>query len=169
MKLLKFISSLALSLLMLASCKPTEKGYQSAYDAAQHKRDSFNASLGVNIPEGALQQVDGPQLKEIDGKSVYVLNRRLKALDNDSILCEYNVAVGEFKMSTNAIALAENLRKEGYKAFAAADMDEKYFTIASTFSNMADALSFLDKYKSAKDRVYVGLPEAPVIIYTPLK
>ena len=163
-----FIICSVVCVLLLVECKPTEKGYKSAYDAALGKRQAAMADLDVNLPEGALQQVDGAQLREVDGVKVYVLNQRLKPADPGMELPgNYNVAVGTYKMITNSRSQSQALIAEGYKAFPAQEPDGMYYTIAGSFDNLSEAVKFYESYRKGKDRVYVGLPDAPVIIYSP--
>ena len=158
-----------LSFVFLMSCKPTEKGYKAAYDAALGKREAALADIDVNLPEGALQQVDGPQLKEIDGVKVYLLNQRIRPEEKGMKLAgPYNVAIGTYKMDTNCKAQVAALKEEGFDAFAAKDIDGMYYTIAGSFPELSEAVKFYQKYQSGKDRVYIGLPKAPVIIYSPI-
>ena len=167
MKHLLIILSLS-ALFCVSSCKPTEKGYKAAYDAALGKREAAKADIDVDLPEGELQEFDGPQLKEVDGIKVYVLNERLRPVeDGQNLPGNYNVAVGKYKMITNCRAQAEALKTEGYEAFTAKTMGEMFYTIAGSFSTLSEAVKFSEKYKSGKDRVFVGLPHAPVIIYSP--
>ena len=62
---LKIIYSYIFLLFLVVACKPTEKGYKTAYDAALNKRQAAMADLNVNLPDGVIQQVDGPQLQEV--------------------------------------------------------------------------------------------------------
>lgn len=164
----KYIILLALPFLFVA-CKPTEKGYKSAYDAALGKREAVKTDLDVNLPEGRLQEVDGPQLKEINGVKVYILNQRIyKADDSGKLPGNFNVAVGSYKMGTNCKAQVESLKEKGLEAFPAKNAEEMYYTIAGSFINMNEAVDFYKQYISDKNHVYVGLPDAPVIIYSPL-
>lgn len=154
--------------IILAGCKPTEKGYKSAYDAALNKREAVKGDLDVTLSHGEFQEVDGPQLKEIDGSKVYVLNRRIVPADFVMELPEnYNVAIGEYKMITNCKAQAEALLSEGYHAFPAKDEDGMYYTIAGSFNNIGEAIKFYTNYQKKPNQVFVGLPGAPVIIYSP--
>lgn len=154
--------------LLLTGCKPTEKNYKSAYDAALGKREAALADLNANMDEVEFQQVDGPQLKEVDGVKVYVLNQRLAPADFVMEMPEeYNVAVGMYKMITNCKAQAEQMLANGYHAFPAKDVDGLYYTVAGSFPTLSEAVKFYQKYQQGKDRVYVGLPGAPVIIYSP--
>lgn len=164
----KYYIGFGLLALLAVSCKPTEKGYKAAYDAALNKREAAAAEIDVNLPEGALQNYDGPQLKDIDGKQVYLLNTRLKPVEFvETLPGNYNIAVGTYKMITNSKAQSETLRQEGFEAFPAKTTDGMYYTIAGSFDDRKEAIEFYDNYKKKKDRVYVGLPNAPVIIYSP--
>ena len=166
MKKIFIITGLAF-LISLSACKPTEKGYQAAYDAAKNKREASISDLGVDLPAGAFQEVDGPQLKTVDGVQVYVLNERLKP---ETFFTElpgnYNVAIGKYKMITNSKKQAEELRKGGYEAFVAKTSKDVYYTVASSFATLEEAVKFYQELQKDKKRVYVGLPEAPVIIYS---
>lgn len=161
-----------LVLIAVSSCKPTEKNYKAAYDAALGKRESAMADIDVNLPAGSLQQVDGPHLKEVDGVKVYLLNRRLKpevpGIPEMKLPGRYNVAVGTYKMNTNCIAQAEALKEEGYQAFAAKDTEGEYYTVAGSFLTLEEAVKFYQEYQSGNNRVYVGLPSSPVIIFSPM-
>ena len=125
------------------------------------------ADVDVNLPKGAFQEVDGPQLKEVDGVMVYVLNERLKPADFVMELPDnYNVAIGKYKMITNCKAQAESLLSNGYHAFPAQNSDGVYYTIAGSFHTMSEAVKFYQELQKNKKIVYVGLPESPVIIYS---
>ena len=115
-----------------------------------------------------MQEVDGPQLKEIDGVKVYVLNKIIRpANEGETLEGPYNVAVGAFKMITNSEAQSATLKEEGYNAFPAKEPDGSYYTIAGSFPSLQEAVKFSEKFKNGKNRSYVGLPKAPVIIYSP--
>ncbi|MCH5228145.1 MAG: hypothetical protein J1F16_10100 [Muribaculaceae bacterium] len=159
-----------MSLLLIATaCKPTEKNYKAAYDAALGKREAALADINVNLPEGAFQQVDGPQLKTIEGSQVYFNNQHLKPVEeNKTLPGNYNVVVGAYKMITNCRAQSQALRDEGFDAFPAQDTEDMFYTVAGSFSSLSEAVKFYDSYKKNKNRVYVGLPNSPVIIYSPL-
>ena len=153
---------------LFSGCKPTEKGYKAAYDAALGKRESALADMDVNLPEGSFQQIDGPQLKEVDGVKVYVLNQVIKPANKDKVLAgPYNVAVGSFKMATNSNALSDALKAEGFDAFSAKETDGTYYAIAGSFQSLSDAVKFYKELEKGNNRTYVGLPKAPVIIYSP--
>lgn len=154
--------------LLLTSCKPTEKGYKSAYDAALNKREAVKADVDQNVAVSRLQEVDGAQLKVVDGVEVYVLNQRIRPVEEGKTLPgNYNVAVGTYKMITNCTSQSNDLKNEGYEAFPAREPEGMYYTIAGSFSTLSEAVKFTKEYQKGKDRSYVGLPGAPVIIYSP--
>lgn len=153
-------------LTVFSGCKPTEKGYKSAYDAALNKRHAQEQD--ANLPDGSrLMDVDGPQLKVVKGVQVYVLSEFLKNVDADGIMpSKYNVAVGCYKMPTNGKAQAENLRAKGLDAFCAKTGDNKFYTIAGSFTTIDEAIELYKKFADDKNATFVGLPNAPVIIYS---
>ncbi|MCH5225592.1 MAG: membrane lipoprotein lipid attachment site-containing protein [Muribaculaceae bacterium] len=166
---MKKLFFLIVGALLLSGCKPTEKGYKSAYDAALNKRQESLADIDVKLPEGALQEFDGMELKEINGTKVYVTNQRLKpAVENFKLPGSYNVAVGAYKMITNCKAQSEVLKEEGFEAFPAENSEGMFYTIVGSFQKLEEAVATYEKYQKGKNRVYVGLHGAPVIIYSPV-
>lgn len=165
----KILLTVALAIVFfLPGCKPTEKGYKAAYDAALNKREAVKEDIDVDLPEGAIQSVDGPQLREVDGVKVYVYNLRIRPTeDGKKLPAEYNIAVGSYKMNTNCRAQVETLINEGYEnAFEAKDADGMYYSVVASFPKLSEAVKFYEEFRKSKDRVYVGLPSAPVIIYS---
>ena len=66
--------SAAMVALMFVGCKPTENNYKAAYDAAVSKRQEV--AKEQMRPASGLMSDDGPQLRVVDGDSVYVLRER---------------------------------------------------------------------------------------------
>lgn len=167
MKRIFFLLSI-FALLIPAACKPTEKGYKSAYDAALNKRQAALDAIDAQIPAHELQEVDGMQIKTIDGVKVFLMNQRLTPLEDSGVDMEnYNVAVGAYKMITNCKAQVEALREEGFRAFVAQDADGMFYSIAGSFKFVNEAAKFYSGFKKSAKRVYVGLHNDPVIIYSP--
>ncbi len=166
------IKKLSIVLLTLVSmtivgCKPTEKNYKSAYDAAVSKRqasETLDADLG--IPGVKLQQVDGPATKVVNGDTVYVAVQHLKFVDGEEHeMHRYNVAVSAYKMKTNCAALVSDLFSKGYQAFGVQDPEGMFYVIAGSFDSLEEAATFDKSFQTKeKKHVYSGLPSAPVII-----
>ncbi|MDE7412268.1 MAG: SPOR domain-containing protein [Muribaculaceae bacterium] len=156
---------LGASLLLLVGCKPTENNYRSAYEAAKNKREAANAE--AMMPATGLLSDDGVMRKVVDGDTVYVSRDRLRRDSVSSrILNTYNVAVGVFKMNTNARAQAAALREAGYKdAIAVETTGDRWYTIAGCFPSLGDAQTFIKDFMAKnKDYPFIGLPASPVIV-----
>ena len=82
---------------LLTGCKPTERNYRAAYDAALAKRQA-EAELRM-LPASGLMSDDGPQLKIVNGDSLYVVKERLKAAPGDTLPSSgWAVGVGVYKI-----------------------------------------------------------------------
>lgn len=162
------ISIFALTaILLLPSCKPTEKNYQAAYDVAQKKKQAEKTDPDMAIPSTGLQRLDAPSQKEVNGDKVNVKHLFIKYVgkgESPEIL-RYNVAVAKYKMPTNALAQTEDLTQQKYKAFPVEGTDGCFYVIASTFSSLDEAAAFAKEYlKKHKPEQLVGLDGSPLII-----
>ena len=151
----------------LGGCKPTEKNYKSAYDAAVSKRQaSETLDTDLGIPAGRLQRDGAPAVRVVDGDSVLFIAEHLKFVDGEEHeKHRYNVAVGAYKMQTNCAAQVSDLFSKGYAAFGASNAAGMYYVIAGSFDNLQEAAAF-DRIFRKKEvsHIYSGLPDAPVII-----
>ena len=160
-------TALLLALIPIAAgCKPTEKNYKAAYDAALKKREAAAVDADMMIPAGALQQIGGPQKRKIGDVEVYMLVEPIRQIaDSGVAMRRYNVAVASYKMQTNSSAQVADLVSQGYNAFEAENGDQKFYVISAAFDTPEDAAAFISQYKvKSPDASYVGLPDAPVII-----
>ncbi len=163
-KVLKYLFAASFGLLILAGCKPTENNYRQAYDAAKAKRDAANAE--AMVPTTGLLNDDGTSLKMVNGDSLFVTRDRLR-LDAEmkDVYKTYNVAVGVYKMNTNAKAQAAALREEGYNAHAVMTTGDRWYTVVGYFDSLDEAQAFIKKFKEKHPGYpYIGLPGAPVVI-----
>ncbi len=158
----KIIFMIALASVVLAGCKPTEKNYRAAYDAAISKRQSAEDSLAAD----GLVSTDGPRSRNIDGKDYYFLTETIKAAEGYETLKDVNVAVAEFKMPTNARSGVEALREKGYDARLAQGVCDKWVVIAGSFDSIKEATELIDEFRRKNPSYpYIGLgADAPVII-----
>lgn len=156
--------SAAMVALMFVGCKPTENNYKAAYDAAVSKRQEV--AKEQMRPATGLMSDDGPQLRVVDGDSVYVLRERLRTLDGERIPARWLVAVGVYKMDTNAKASVGALHAGGFpEAFAAKATGGRHFAVAATASSLDSARIVAKVFREAfPEYPYVGLPGAPVLI-----
>ena len=150
--------------LLFVGCKPTEKGYQAAYDAAKNKREA--AAREQMLPAQGLQSDDVPQLRVVNGDSIYVLRAIMRTEDSRRAPKPWLLAVGVYRMSTNAKANALNLRQSGYpQATWLKGPENKWYTISDGAETL-DSLKVMSRlFKDTHpDYPYVGLPASPVII-----
>lgn len=162
------IAGIIAFLALMSGCKPTEKNYKSAYDAALQKRKAAETlDVDLVMPGQKLQSLDGPNIQIVNGDSVYVMVKRVKALEegNANISRPYKVAVSMYKMKTNCLALTNDLKERGYEAFGVTDADGNCYVIAGSFTSLPEAALFDKQFqKKEKSHIYSGLPSAPVII-----
>lgn len=160
----KLIIAAAAAALLLPACKPTEKNYKAAYDAAVAKREKAMAE--TMAPAGELISEDGPQRRVVNGDTIFVATERVRPEAKDVRLPEYNVAVTKYRMGTNARAGAEDLRAAGYAgAMAVYSAEDSWYTIAGGFPTLDEAVAFSRRFRSDNPRHrYIGLPASPVIV-----
>lgn len=151
--------------LILFGCKPTENNYRQAYETAQRARQaerSTQADLGM--PE--LTAINAPQRAVVNGDTVFV-RREALTLHGDAPsggVQPYNVAVGKYKMTANALSDAEALRKAGYNSFVLASSNGEFYTVVSSAPSIEEAVKFLNEFvRKNPKRPYLGLPGKPVI------
>lgn len=158
------LASAAVVALALIGCKPTESNYRQAYDAAKAKREQ--AAAEQMRPATGLLSDDGPQQRIVDGDTIYVLTESLRIPDAGRPRGRWALAVGMFKMNTNAAAGVEAVRQKGFdRAFMATARGGKFYTIAATAQTLDSIRDASRRFQSSfPDYPYVGLPGAPVLI-----
>lgn len=159
------MAAFTVSLLIGATgCKPTEKNYQAAYEAAQRKRAADANDADMGLPAKGLQQIGAPVAKTVNGHEVLTETKFLKRPGGE-FMNKYNVAVARYKMATNAKAQADRLTAEGYRAFQAEGTEGWHYVIAGTFDTLAAAADLATGYaRKNEPAAFVGLPGAPVVI-----
>lgn len=164
----KFIagsSFLFASLFILTGCKPTEKNYKAAYDAALSKRQAESEDPDLNLPAEGYTRLGEPEKKEINGKTYFYKFQHLHPLSEGVEMQPYNVAVSVYKMPTNCQSQVRDLCEAGYDAFGTRTGDDRYYTIVGSYPTIEEAAEAVDNYmRKHKDSIYVGLEGAPVIL-----
>ncbi|MDE6537656.1 MAG: SPOR domain-containing protein [Muribaculaceae bacterium] len=163
MKIIKLISLLLFAVVIMTGCKPTEKNYRQAYEAAKQKREAANAE--AMIPATGVMTDEGVTRKVVDGDTLFVTRDRLSRTgESADKIRPYNVAVGVYKMNTNAKAQAKDLTEKGYDAYAVETTGNRWFAIAGSFDTLSEARVFINDFKKKNPGYpYIGLPGAPVI------
>lgn len=154
---------------MLWSCKPTEKGYQQAYDAAKSKRDQVDPDEQLLTGGHKLLNEKSTNWRVIAGDSLQVQHTFLKPTDGEKWPQRgpYRLAVAMFKMTTNANSMIESLKKKGtLKPLVATDGKNTYYIIAGSASYVDSLGNILSTFKRENPGFrYIGLnPEKPVIM-----
>ena len=151
----------------IVSCKPTEKGYKAAYDAALHKREAAQAVYSDPASGNKVQLSDGPQLKTLDGREYFYLAEPINPFENEGIeIRNFNVAIASFKMPTNCRSLISDLRDEGYPAFGLRNGEDNFFVVANSFHNLSEAVEFSESIRKTGKFNFIGLPGSAVVIYS---
>lgn len=171
-----------MALIMLGGgCKPTERNYREAYDAAIAKREKAEAD--IFIPEGGLESLDGPRTKKVGDITVYYEVKSLRwtqpadVPEGGNVRKDaprpqaFNVAVGLYKMAVNAASQVDLLTSKGYSgAFPAHVGKDENYAVAASFPTLEEAAAFAAAFlKDNKGMNYVGLPGAPVVIESNLR
>ncbi len=169
MKGIRVIIAFGLIMAFLTGCKPTEKGYKEAYDAAKSKREQVDPDDELLTGGHKLLNEESTNWKVIAGDSVQMQHQFLKPTDGVKWPQSgpYRLAVAMFKMTTNANAIVADLQKKGkLKPVVATDGKDKYYIIAGS-ATYADSLGYvLSTFKKDNPGFqYIGLtPAKPVII-----
>ncbi len=154
---------------LLYSCKPTEKGYRQAYEAAKSKREQVDPEEDLLTGGHKLLNEESTNWKVIAGDSLQVQHMFLKPINGEKWPQKgpYRLAVAMFKMTTNANSMLDDLKKKGtLKPVVATDGKDKYYIIAGS-ATYADSLgNVLTTFKKENPGFQcIGLtPAKPVIM-----
>lgn len=160
---------MAMLLGMLYACKPTEKGYKQAYDAAKSKREQVDPDEDLLTGGHKLLSQESTNWRVIAGDSLQVQHQFLKPLDGEkwSQSGPYRLAVAMFKMTTNAKSMLSDLKEKGsLKPVVATDGKDKYYIIAGSASYVDSLGNVLTTFKKENPKFqYIGLEkDRPLII-----
>lgn len=160
--------------MLMPGCKPTEKNYRSAYEAAREKRErdeehrkELQADLGVD--QTALQSVDDDgamkiTLTDIATDEEYKVISKNRSFHRDDKVNGAVAAVATMKMGSNAESLAEDLKKSGFPASRVVRSGDEYIVIIEEDPSAAGlartAIRFMKKYPEFP---YMGQGEMLVI------
>lgn len=160
-------AAIILAGLCLSGCKPTEKNYRAAYDAARQKKEKKAAAdADIYIPATGLQSLSGDKRVEVNGATANLKRIYLKYIgDGDAPgRHKYNVAVSRYKMPTNVKAHVSRLSSDYPDAYPAQGSDGYYYVIADTFDDIEVAADFAGKFEAKNKNGIVGLDEGILII-----
>lgn len=148
---------------VITACKPTEKNYQAAYDAAGGRKAESNIAMGGEI----MESLDGPHIEIVDNDTILVGAGTVKAVGENvrESPDKIGIAVASYKMLTNASSHAADLVKAYPDAFVAFDGTERYYVVIGRVPNVKNAPEIIKEFKSRfPEYSYIGLPGAPVTV-----
>ncbi len=175
MKTIKFSASLLCLFFLLSiitACKPTEKNYQQAYDAAQRKREAVDLNQVADADGHKVIGFDAPQSVTVGSRTMNVISAFTKPIDetpSQSSHQMYMVAVGKYHMPTNARAQAATLVEQGFEdAHAVTDGKDNYYAVVGGFNSLPDAAECVEKLeKNYMPGFFIGLSGQPLLIRSP--
>ena len=153
----------------LVGCKPTEKGYQQAYEAAKSKREQKDPDEDLLTGGHRLLTEEATNWRVLDGDSLQLQHKFLRPM-NDGKWPQsgpYRLAVAMLKMTTNANSMLADLKKKStLEPVVATDGKDSYYIIAGS-ATYADSLgNVMATFKRENPGFqYIGLtPQQPLII-----
>ena len=154
---------------LMAGCKPTEKGYKEAYDAAKSKREQKDPDEDLMTGGHKLLGLESTNWRVIAGDSLQLQHLFIKPTDNEKWPQSgpYRLAVAMFKMTTNANSMLEDLKKKGsLKPVIATDGKDSYYMIAGSATYLDSLGNVLNTFQKENPGFqYIGMPQsAPTII-----
>ncbi len=169
MKKIRILLMMAMLLGILYSCKPTEKGYRQAYEAAKSKREQVDPEEDLLTGGHKLLNEESTNWKVLAGDSLQVQHMFLKPTDGVQWPQKgpYRLAVAMFKMTTNANSMLEDLKKKGsLQPVVATDGKDKYYIIAGSGTYVDSLGNVLSTFKKENpDFQCIGLtPPKPLIV-----
>lgn len=155
-------------LLLAAGCKPTERNYQAAYDAAQSHRQAAVADEAALSGGRELSRFEGPSLRRDGDREYYWQGVRVRPEGEgapEGAQGRYLVAVGKYRMASNPRAQSADLRSEGWKAYMARDAEDGFWTIAGGYDGLDEAVEEAQRFADThREYPYIGLPGPVVLI-----
>lgn len=154
---------------MLWGCKPTEKGYRQAYEAAKSKREQKDPDEELLTGGHKLLTEGATNWRVIAGDSLQLEHKMLKPAEG-SVWPQsgpYRLAVAMMKMTTNANSMLADLKKErSLTPVIATDGKDTYYIIAGSATYVDSLGNVLTTFKRENPGFrYIGLPgERPIIM-----
>ena len=130
-----YVAAACLALILAAGCKPTEKGYRQAYDAARAKREHVDPDDALLTGGHRLLDEKATNWTVLGSDTLQLQHLYLKA-ESDSVWPQsgpYRLAVAMMKMSTNSNSMLRDInRGGGLKPVVATDGKDRHYIIAGS-------------------------------------
>ncbi len=145
------IVALMFCVVVMNSCKTSEKNYRQAYEQTMVARDSSARDFDETIYGRYRQQLHRTSMV-LGGDTLDIRTQSIRLTEGGGGVAEpikkYMVVVGEFKQLFNARSLRERLVAKGYSgAFIVETGEPYYYVIALAFDGAEQALEEVKKLK----------------------
>lgn len=171
MKLTKLIFASVVLLIMAGSCKPTEKNYKAAYDAAIAKRQYKDPDEELLTGGHKLLNDESVNWVVFGKDSLQTERIWLKPFEGEQWPQSgpYRLAVAMFKMSTNATSELEGLKiHRNLTPIIAQDGQKRLFLIAGSATTQDSLAAVLATFrKEVPNFTYIGMADSkPLVIFS---
>ena len=127
-------SGIALMLVSMASCKPSQQATKEAYEKAMAAAVEKPIVSEVPPTEDAITEVQ----PIVTQQPATERTEHVNVLD-EGTMNTFNVVVGSYIQRTNAYSQRDRLRADGYPAFVAQNAQGRYRVIACSFATREEA------------------------------
>lgn len=144
MKKLIIFSIVGLVAFGLTSCKSKQSAYKSAYEKAKEKQVVEQTNTEVAPAQAPVVVNRQP------AANATVRKERITAVSSVDAagLRNFSVVIGSFMNKTNALALKDNMEKDGYKVILAQNEKQMYRVIVASFDMKEDAAAERNRIKA---------------------
>lgn len=154
---------------VMTGCKPTEKGYKQAYEAAKSKREQVDPDEDLLTGGHKLLNQESSNWRVIGGDSLQLQHKFLKPINDEKWPQSgpYRLVVAMLKMTTNAKSMLSDLQGKGsLKPVVATDGKDTYYIVAGSASYVDSLGNVLSTFKKENPKFqYIGLSgDRPMII-----
>lgn len=134
----------------MSSCKSGESAYKKAYEKAQAQQSTTTVVTPVNDSKESNTVAVTPvqTVTPVTDYSNVTVRTEDVTLVNGTGLKAYSVVVGSFGIQTNAVALQNTLKGQGYQAQVVKSPSNMYRVIISTHNDKVSAAQSRDKVRA---------------------
>lgn len=154
---------------LAAACKPTEKNYRQAYEAAKAKREYVDPDADLMMGGHKLLDEESSNWKVLGTDTLEIRHFYMKPVGVEKWPNEgpYRLAVAMFKMNTNANSLLADIKKRTTQhPVVATDSKDRHYIIAGSATSIDSLAQVLATFKKENPGFsFIGMtPEKPLII-----
>lgn len=168
MKVFKYAAIIIAAAVAMTACKPTEKNYRNAYEAAKSKREQKDPDEALLTGGHRLLSEAASNWRVVGGDSLQLQHILLTPTEGYSWngTGPYRLAVAQFSMSTNAEAAIKDIKRGKLNPVVAKTGKGNLFIIAGSATTPDSLATTLQTFRSENPEFqFIGLEgEKPLII-----